>query len=169
MLSLNLTTLVLCLVLPALATSHVRHDDCAGFATGASLGDTCESFADNWHISLDTLKELNPGLDCDDFDDQGLYCINEGDEASSSSVPSASTSTSTSASASASTSTAASTSASNATSTTDATSTPTPTNDDADATPTSDEEDAEPTNGAQMQAPAFFGVAVGSLLWLLVA
>ena len=167
MLSLNLTTLALCLVLPALATSHVRRDDCAGFATGASLGDTCESFADNWHISLDTLKELNPGLDCDDFDDQGLYCINEGDEASSSSVPSASTSTSTSASAS--TSTAASTSASNATSTTDATSTPTPTNDDAGATPTSDEEDAEPTNGAQMQAPGFFGVAVGSLLWLLVA
>lgn len=159
MLSLNLTTLALCLVLPALATSRVRRDDCAGFATGASLGDTCESFADNWHISLDTLKELNHGLDCDDFDDQGLYCINEGDEASSSSVPSAS----------ASTSTAASTSASNATSTTDATSTPTPTNDDADATPTSDEEEAEPTNGAQMQAPGFFGFAVGSLLWLLVA
>ncbi|KAL4943046.1 hypothetical protein BDV06DRAFT_221651 [Aspergillus oleicola] len=184
MLYSRLSPLALCLLPELLAASsinHVRRDDCAGFATASNPGDTCESFAEQWRISVERLKELNPSVDCDDFDDYGFYCINEGlddEDYNQTSSPSASsdvTSTTTSTSTMATPTTSAE---DGTTSTTDATSTSTSTSEtetatdaasttdtDADATPTSDDADTTPTGGAHLQAaPGLVGAAASSLI-----
>ncbi|KAL4768030.1 hypothetical protein BDW60DRAFT_211419 [Aspergillus nidulans var. acristatus] len=51
-----------------------RGVDCS-FSIAASSGDSCESFAASWGISVDDLKLLNPGLDCTKFDDFADYCV----------------------------------------------------------------------------------------------
>ncbi|KAL4994067.1 hypothetical protein BDV10DRAFT_189402 [Aspergillus recurvatus] len=51
-----------------------RSVDCS-FSTAASSGDSCASFASSWGLSVDTLKSLNPGLDCANFDDFAEYCV----------------------------------------------------------------------------------------------
>lgn len=51
-----------------------RGVDCS-FATAPSSGDTCESFADSWGVTVDQLKSINPDLDCAKFDDSIEYCV----------------------------------------------------------------------------------------------
>ncbi|KAL4756032.1 LysM peptidoglycan-binding domain-containing protein [Aspergillus foveolatus] len=51
-----------------------RRVDCS-FSIAASSGDSCESFAASWGISVDDSKLLNPGLDCTRFDDFADYCV----------------------------------------------------------------------------------------------
>ncbi|KAJ3471900.1 hypothetical protein MRS44_001999 [Fusarium solani] len=46
-----------------------------GFATSADSGATCSSFADEWGLTVDELKSLNPGISCPDIDTDGLYCV----------------------------------------------------------------------------------------------
>lgn len=48
-------------------------DRCVGIAP--STGDTCETFAGNWGITVDDLKSQNPDLDCSNFDDEAEYCV----------------------------------------------------------------------------------------------
>ena len=62
-------------LLAARSIGNVRRSVDCNFSTAADPGDTCESFASGWGIPIDTLKSLNPGLDCDNFDDAGNYCI----------------------------------------------------------------------------------------------
>ncbi|KAL6233083.1 hypothetical protein BDW75DRAFT_196167 [Aspergillus navahoensis] len=68
-----------------------RGVDCS-FSIAASSGDSCESFAASWGVSVDDLKSLNPGLDCTNFDDFADYCVMgdvTADEPSSSSTTTA--------------------------------------------------------------------------------
>lgn len=51
-----------------------RRVDC-NFSTAANPGDSCDSFAGSWGISVDKLKSLNPNLDCDNFDRSKEYCV----------------------------------------------------------------------------------------------
>ncbi|KAI5307238.1 hypothetical protein KEM56_002196 [Ascosphaera pollenicola] len=37
------------------------------YSSAAQKGDTCQSFADSWDLSVDDIKSLNPGLECPDF------------------------------------------------------------------------------------------------------
>ncbi|KAL4800378.1 hypothetical protein BDV19DRAFT_352878 [Aspergillus venezuelensis] len=182
----NLAPLALCLLPNVLATSSTPNsrrddsvsgdgDDCAGFATASNPGDTCESFAEQWNISVARLEELNPSVDCDDFDDQGFYCVNTGlDDEDDSTSTSTSTSTTTTASA---TPTSSADDESTTTTDTESTSTSTSTTEsdeasstdsDADATPTSDDADT-PTGAANLQAaPGLIGAAASSLIWYFV-
>lgn len=45
------------------------------FETAPSSGDDCQSFADSWGVTIDQLKSINPGLDCNNFDDSIEYCV----------------------------------------------------------------------------------------------
>ncbi|KAM0542840.1 hypothetical protein ACHAPJ_012620 [Fusarium lateritium] len=58
----------------ALSTPFRRGIDC-GFSTSADGGDTCESFAGSWGLSVDALKLLNPDVSCPDIDTDGFYCV----------------------------------------------------------------------------------------------
>jgi hypothetical protein len=83
----------LSLLAPSLAS------DCnGGFGVASNPGDTCESFAKQWKITVDELKRLNPDVTCPELAYKNdTYCINEGDSASTSAlVKSSSTSTSSS-------------------------------------------------------------------------
>ncbi|OQE25083.1 hypothetical protein PENSTE_c006G06425 [Penicillium steckii] len=51
-----------------------RGVDC-DFETAPGSGDTCQSFADSWGVTVDQLKSINPGLDCNNFDDSIEYCV----------------------------------------------------------------------------------------------
>ncbi|KAJ5369412.1 hypothetical protein N7509_014024 [Penicillium cosmopolitanum] len=51
-----------------------RAVDC-DFSTTADAGDTCSSFASNWGLSVDNLKQLNPGISCPDLDASKSYCV----------------------------------------------------------------------------------------------
>ncbi|RJE19225.1 LysM domain protein [Aspergillus sclerotialis] len=62
-------------LLAARSIGHVRRSVECSFSTAANSGDTCESFASDWGISVDTLKSLNPDLDCDNFDESVNYCV----------------------------------------------------------------------------------------------
>ncbi|KAL3954153.1 hypothetical protein ACCO45_012109 [Purpureocillium lilacinum] len=72
------SALALALLPELLAARYVRNArrgvDCT-FATGANPGDTCDSFASNWGISVEQLKSLNPGVDCGKFDGTKEYCV----------------------------------------------------------------------------------------------
>ncbi|KAL4812146.1 hypothetical protein BDW67DRAFT_178997 [Aspergillus spinulosporus] len=59
------------------------------------LGDSCESFAASWGISVDDLKSLTPSLDCTNFDDFADYCV-MGDITTDEPSPSSATTTTTS-------------------------------------------------------------------------
>lgn len=45
------------------------------FTTAASKGDTCDSFADVWGLSIEGLQQLNPSITCPDLDTTKLYCV----------------------------------------------------------------------------------------------
>jgi hypothetical protein len=51
-----------------------RGVDCS-FTIAPSSGDTCETFADSWGITVNGLKSINPNLDCANFDDEAEYCV----------------------------------------------------------------------------------------------
>lgn len=48
--------------------------DCS-FATAASAGDTCQTFADNWGTDLATFELLNPGVSCPTLVAGQDYCV----------------------------------------------------------------------------------------------
>jgi cobalamin biosynthesis Mg chelatase CobN len=83
----------LSLLAPSLAS------DChGGFGVASNPGDTCESFAKQWKITVDELKRLNPGVTCPDLPYiNDTYCVRES-EKTTTSDSSESTSTSTSSS-----------------------------------------------------------------------
>ncbi|SPJ71097.1 uncharacterized protein FTOL_00825 [Fusarium torulosum] len=58
----------------ALSIPSRRAVDC-GFSTSANSGDTCESFASSWGLTVDELKSLNPGVSCPKIDTDGFYCV----------------------------------------------------------------------------------------------
>ncbi|KAL4904079.1 hypothetical protein BDW74DRAFT_168540 [Aspergillus multicolor] len=90
-----------------------RSVDCT-FDIAASSGDSCESFASGWGLSVDDLKSLNPGLDCDNFDDFADYCVIgdvTADEPATSSTTTTSTTSSTTTTTQAVTTTASTTTA----------------------------------------------------------
>lgn len=45
------------------------------FSTEPVSGDTCESFASSWGLSVDDLKKLNPGVQCPGLDGSRSYCV----------------------------------------------------------------------------------------------
>lgn len=51
-----------------------RGVDCS-FAIAANPGDSCDSFAESWAITVNKLKSLNPGLDCSNLDGDKEYCV----------------------------------------------------------------------------------------------
>lgn len=51
-----------------------RGVDC-DFSTAPDSGATCESFAGSWGLSVDELKDLNPGITCPDLDTSKSYCV----------------------------------------------------------------------------------------------
>lgn len=51
-----------------------RGVDCS-FTVAPSSGDTCETFADSWGITVNGFKSINPDLDCSEFDDTAEYCV----------------------------------------------------------------------------------------------
>ncbi|RYO30905.1 hypothetical protein AA0111_g5156 [Alternaria arborescens] len=56
--------------------AHLRRAaDCEFSVAIADIGTTCESFAASWHLSVDELERLNPGINCPDLDYDGLYCV----------------------------------------------------------------------------------------------
>lgn len=75
---MHLSCLLAVGLLPQLPSAlHIpsrRAVDC-GFATSADSGATCSSFADEWGLTVDELKSLNPGIRCPDIDTDGLYCV----------------------------------------------------------------------------------------------
>ncbi|KAI8719884.1 hypothetical protein NCS52_00770700 [Fusarium sp. LHS14.1] len=75
---MHLSCLLAVGLLPQLPSAlHIpsrRAVDC-GFATSADSGATCSSFADEWGLTVDELKSLNPGISCPDIDTDGLYCV----------------------------------------------------------------------------------------------
>ncbi|CAI7645618.1 unnamed protein product [Penicillium pancosmium] len=61
-------------ILVTAAALTPRAVDC-DFSTTADAGDTCSSFASNWGLSVDNLKQLNPGISCPDLDTSKSYCV----------------------------------------------------------------------------------------------
>lgn len=62
-------------LVPALASALVRRDvDCI-FNMTPSSGDTCESFAGAWGLSVSDFQALNPGVTCPALDPTQLYCV----------------------------------------------------------------------------------------------
>ncbi|KAJ6127734.1 hypothetical protein N7471_008951 [Penicillium samsonianum] len=59
----------------SVANAHSRRSVSCSLSTGATAGDTYDSFAGNWGVSVDELKSLNPGLDCSNFDGSKEYCV----------------------------------------------------------------------------------------------
>jgi hypothetical protein len=55
--------------------TQVRRGVECGFSTSPDSGETCETFSNNWGISVGDLKGLNPGIDCPDLDINNLYCV----------------------------------------------------------------------------------------------
>jgi LysM repeat protein len=58
----------------AKATNSRRTVAC-DFSTTADNGATCESFASSWGMSVNDLKDLNPGIKCPNLDTNDLYCV----------------------------------------------------------------------------------------------
>ncbi|KAJ5097814.1 hypothetical protein N7532_004815 [Penicillium argentinense] len=75
----HFTQLLLAGVVPAIASARAlsrRAVDCS-FTTNPSTGDTCESFARSWCLTVDNLKALNPGLACPNIGTTKWYCVIE--------------------------------------------------------------------------------------------
>ena len=67
---------LLALLAPALAAEDPCH---GGFGVASNPGDTCESFAKQWRITVDELKRLNPGITCPELEYRDdTYCVKEG-------------------------------------------------------------------------------------------
>jgi LysM repeat protein len=58
----------------AKATNSRRTVAC-DFGTTADSGATCESFASSWGMSVNDLKDLNPGITCPNLDINDSYCV----------------------------------------------------------------------------------------------
>jgi hypothetical protein len=78
----------LSLLAPSLAS------DCnGGFGVASNPGDTCESFAKQWKITVDELKRLNPDVTCPELEYRNdTYCVRESEKTSSGSDSSSSSS-----------------------------------------------------------------------------
>ncbi|KAI9040041.1 LysM peptidoglycan-binding domain-containing protein [Aspergillus affinis] len=46
-----------------------------GLHASADFDATCETFASSWGLSVDTLKQLNPGISCPKPDTSKMYCV----------------------------------------------------------------------------------------------
>jgi hypothetical protein len=82
----------LSLLAPSLAS------DChGGFGVASNPGDTCESFAKQWKITVDELKRLNPGVTCPDLPYiNDTYCVRESEKTTTSDSSESSSSSSSS-------------------------------------------------------------------------
>ncbi|KAG4255375.1 hypothetical protein FPRO04_03907 [Fusarium proliferatum] len=58
----------------ALATPHRRDVKCEN-ETNPLPGQTCAIFAEDWNLTLNEFKALNPGVQCPDLDPVGSYCV----------------------------------------------------------------------------------------------
>ncbi|KAG9188673.1 hypothetical protein G6011_07378 [Alternaria panax] len=56
-------------------SAHLRRADDCEFFTSADNGMTCETFAAKWHLSVDELERLNPGIICTTLDSSDMYCV----------------------------------------------------------------------------------------------
>ncbi|KAJ6006307.1 hypothetical protein N7451_004251 [Penicillium sp. IBT 35674x] len=56
------------------AVSNPRVVEC-DFSTTADAGATCSSFTNSWGLSVDSLKQLNPGITCPNLDTSKSYCV----------------------------------------------------------------------------------------------
>ncbi|KAL4860604.1 hypothetical protein BDV12DRAFT_181330 [Aspergillus spectabilis] len=74
-------------------TRRAAEVDCIG-RVAARTNDSCERYARSFKLTIDELLALNPGLDCDHWDDQGYYCIEARNATVSDSTSSNSTTTS---------------------------------------------------------------------------
>ncbi|KAL2868995.1 LysM peptidoglycan-binding domain-containing protein [Aspergillus lucknowensis] len=63
------------LLVPGLATALSRRAVECDYTTIADAGATCQSFASNWGISVETLQQLNPGIACPDLATGQSYCV----------------------------------------------------------------------------------------------
>ncbi|PYI02372.1 hypothetical protein BO78DRAFT_400578 [Aspergillus sclerotiicarbonarius CBS 121057] len=85
----------------AMALAPRQQVSCS-YESAASSGDTCQSFAADWGLTVQTLESLNPGITCPDLVAGQNYCV-VGTVSSSGPTTSSSLTTSTSTSASTST------------------------------------------------------------------
>ncbi|GLA81310.1 hypothetical protein AtubIFM56815_004954 [Aspergillus tubingensis] len=53
---------------PGVACALSKRTTECSFTTDASKGDTCDSLADAWGLSVEGLQHLNPGITCPDPD-----------------------------------------------------------------------------------------------------
>ncbi|KAB8067108.1 hypothetical protein BDV29DRAFT_186741 [Aspergillus leporis] len=72
---MQLTHLAAAGFIPGLACALSRRAVECSFTTSAAKGDTCQSFASNWGLSVDGLQQLNPGITCPGLDTSKLYCV----------------------------------------------------------------------------------------------
>lgn len=72
---MQLTHLAAAGLIPGLACALSRRAVECSFTTSAAKGDTCESFASTWGLSVDSLQQLNPGIICPGLDMSKLYCV----------------------------------------------------------------------------------------------
>jgi hypothetical protein len=72
---MQLTHVAAAVLIPGLACALSRRAVECSFTTSAAKGDTCETFASAWGLSVDGLKQLNPGITCPALDTSKLYCV----------------------------------------------------------------------------------------------
>ncbi|GKZ35782.1 hypothetical protein AbraIFM66950_006577 [Aspergillus brasiliensis] len=62
-------------LVPCLACALSKPTIECSFTRAASTCDTCESLADAWGLSVESLKQLNPGITCPGLDTSKSYCV----------------------------------------------------------------------------------------------
>lgn len=60
---------------PSLAAVLAERAVTCDFATTADPGATCSSFASSWGLSVEDLKQLNPGITCPNIELGKSYCV----------------------------------------------------------------------------------------------
>lgn len=72
---MHLTTIFAAGAVPAMAAVLNPRAVACDFSTTADAGATCSSFASSWGLSVDSLKQLNPGITCPKLDTSKSYCV----------------------------------------------------------------------------------------------
>ncbi|KAL4811651.1 hypothetical protein BDW67DRAFT_190092 [Aspergillus spinulosporus] len=72
---MHLANIVAAGLVPGMALALARRAVECDYETTANAGATCYSFASSWGLSVDTLQQLNPGINCPELDTSKSYCV----------------------------------------------------------------------------------------------
>ncbi|KAL4746837.1 glycoside hydrolase superfamily [Aspergillus terricola var. indicus] len=72
---MHLANIVAAGLVPGMALALARRAVECDYETTASSGETCYSFASSWGLSVDTLQQLNPGINCPELETSKSYCV----------------------------------------------------------------------------------------------